>query len=427
MDEFGWDRDDRTYYVLDDNRLYRRTDPPPPPDSTWKPKSNTLKAQAARRRERKRRRTRASDTSDIHDEDETMHDGDIKAEAEPHENGTSDGYKWECVCVTLSQYKEFIEGHRKTRDENERNLVDSIEEVVMPILEKAEEAQLRKMQKREKELLNLERMATAKRSSRLADKHERERLEIEHAEAERKRAADLAAARKMEEQQRKMEEERQSRMLTREQRIREREYKRLLHEEELARMEEEAKKIEAGEMRDSRHLKASIEKRKKDLEELNNEEEWMFDCSGCGLHGKNFVGLTAVQCRAILTFLRTMALIVWLARSATLGNTANVMAYHKRKPKAMISILSARTVVAVKQKQTSRKFLPSSSVSAHPHHLQPAMRRLKLPSDPGEGLERCQLPQHQLSMSHLKLRLNLYKLLLQMEIKLACMYWHRDL
>ena len=39
----GWDSDDRTYYILDDNRLYRMTQAPPTP-VPWKPKKNTKKA-----------------------------------------------------------------------------------------------------------------------------------------------------------------------------------------------------------------------------------------------------------------------------------------------------------------------------------------------------------------------------------------------
>lgn len=87
-----------------------------------------------------------------------------------------------------------------------------------------------------------------------------------------------------------MEAERQHRIMTREQRIREREQKRLLHEAELARMEEEKKKLESGESRMSeRHLKVEMEKRKKSLEELAQEDLWFFDCSGCGVHGANLV------------------------------------------------------------------------------------------------------------------------------------------
>ncbi len=66
--------------------------------------------------------------------------------------------------------------------------------------------------------------------------------------------------------------------------------RRILHEEELANLSEDNKKLEEGEGRMSeRHLKAEMEKRKKALEELKQDGDWFFDCSGCGVHGENLV------------------------------------------------------------------------------------------------------------------------------------------
>lgn len=76
--------------------------------------------------------------------------------------------------------------------------------------------------------------------------------------------------------------------MTREQRLKDREEKRRLHEQQLAEMEEQAKKLETGEARVSeRQLKAMMEKGKQDLEALQLEEPWTFDCSVCGVHGEN--------------------------------------------------------------------------------------------------------------------------------------------
>ena len=255
-----------------------------------------MKAQAARRRASKRRRLEDSETPEVKDEeDSTLADGadDNEKNASVQEVDTNAGFKWECIAIKLAQYKDLIESLKKTRDPNEKILRDRLQDQVVPIIEKGEEAQRRKIDRKERELLNLQKLAGAKRSSRLADKQDRERQEAEAAEAERKRVADLAAAHRQQEQQEKMERDRQSRMMTREQRIKDREYKRLLHEEELARIEEEAKKVEAGEARGSeRHLKAQMEKRKRDLEELSAEEDWVFDCAGCGVYGKNVVCLS---------------------------------------------------------------------------------------------------------------------------------------
>jgi hypothetical protein len=87
-------------------------------------------------------------------------------------------------------------------------------------------------------------------------------------------------------------------MMTREQRIREREVKRILHEEQiqkeqdqLAKLGQEGEESANGRSRVSeRNLKTDLEKRQKELENLQQEEdEWIFDCSVCGVHGQNLV------------------------------------------------------------------------------------------------------------------------------------------
>jgi hypothetical protein len=88
-------------------------------------------------------------------------------------------------------------------------------------------------------------------------------------------------------------------MMTREQRIREREMKRILHEEELAKEQEMLKRLAeqpALELSDGakarvsrRQLDADMERHKMELEKLQGEDDWMFDCSVCGVHGQNWV------------------------------------------------------------------------------------------------------------------------------------------
>ena len=273
--------------MLDDNRLYRRTDPPPPPPPAPKLKANSKKGKAAARAS-KRRKTQEQEESinDVDGEQPTVEEEPTLGEAD---DGLG-GREWECLAVTLSEYQEFLESIRKSRDSDEKALHKRITEDVLPVIEKAEESQLRKKQKQERELLNMQKLATAKRSSRLEAKMEKEREEQEAAEAERKKKADLIAAKEDHERQKKMEQARESRMMTREQRIKDREYKRILHEEELANLSEENKKVEAGEARLSeRHLKTEMEKKKKELAALVDDDEWFFDCSICGVHGTNLV------------------------------------------------------------------------------------------------------------------------------------------
>lgn len=227
----------------------------------------------------------------VNDGDEA---GDEEAETnEETKEEVGDGFggrKWECIAVTLIEYKAFLETIQKSRDADEKILYNRLTKDVLPIIEKLEEDRQKKLARRQKELLNLEKLATAKRSSRIASKQDREREEREAREADAKRQADLMAARKDAERQKQMEEARESRMMTREQRLKEREYKRLLAEEELANLSEDSKKIETGEARMSeRHLKAEMEKTKKELDKLAQEDEWVFDCSVCGVHGENLV------------------------------------------------------------------------------------------------------------------------------------------
>ncbi|KAL4977507.1 hypothetical protein BDW66DRAFT_132478 [Aspergillus desertorum] len=280
IEEIGYDRQARYYYILDDNRLYRRTDPPLPPPKPAKSKSKTKRKSARAVRASKRRKVTGTESDEEPEEENTEVNVDV--------DNPYAAMKWECIAITLEDYQNFLESIRNTRDADEKILRNRIEEHVLPIIEHEQAAQERQRVKREKELVNLQLLAGAKRSSRLAEKSEKERQEREAMEAARKREEELAAAREEEERLKKMENERHSRIMTREQRIKERERKRILHEAELERIQEEQKKLERGESRISeRQLKAELEKQRKNLEDLSQEDEWIFDCSGCGVHGEN--------------------------------------------------------------------------------------------------------------------------------------------
>ncbi|KAL8721693.1 MAG: hypothetical protein Q9225_001693 [Loekoesia sp. 1 TL-2023] len=294
IEEIGYDKQERYYFVLDDNRLYRRTDPPLLPPPAPKPKANSKKAKAAARASKRRKTKDSQDTEHDDDPEKPTEDGTI---ATPEEDGFG-GRTWECIAVTMADYNEFLESIKKSRDPDEKALYKRIFDEVLPIIEKDEESKQRRQARKERELMNMERLATAKRSSRLANKFETERVQREAAEAEQKRKADIAAALAHEEKQKKMEEARESRMMTREQRLKEREHKRILHEEELANLSEDSKKIEMGEARMSeRQLKSEMEKRKKELNALAEEDTWTFDCAKCGVHGENLDdGTHSVAC-----------------------------------------------------------------------------------------------------------------------------------
>lgn len=200
------------------------------------------------------------------------------------------------IAVTLEEYSNFLDTIRKSRDDNEKILRRRIESEVLPVIEQRAEEKAREAVRRLKELENIQKLATAKRSSRIADKMEKQKAIQEAEEAERKRLADLDMAHREQERQDKLDAERQSRMMTREQRIREREVRRILQEEQLAKEKEQLEKLEEeGRIQDAerariseRKLKADMQKRQKELERLQQQEdEWIFDCAVCGLHGQN--------------------------------------------------------------------------------------------------------------------------------------------
>lgn len=332
--------------MLDDNRLYRRTDPPLPPPPAPKPKANSKRGKAAARASKRRKIAEAEEMANNAEGEDLINGGPTDP---PLDDGFG-GRKWECIAVTLGQYREFLETIQKSRDSDEKALHQRIMIEVLPVIEKAEEAQQKRMARKERELMNMQKLATAKRSSRLAGKMEREREEQEALEMERKRKADLLEAKKDQEKQKQMDEARESRMMTREQRLKEREYKRILHEEELASLSEDNKKLDAGEARMSeRHLKAEMAKRKNELAALTQENEWSFDCSKCGVHGENLVSAFVNEFLVVLIAIRMTAPIASPARNATFGNIALVTASRRPRQRRRTST-SYATTASVEQK-----------------------------------------------------------------------------
>lgn len=282
--------------MLDDNRLYRLTAAPPP---AAPPKKTSQKAKAAARAAKRRRLAAAATAAAESNND----DSDNASAAEDNDEGMDQddqedplgGAIWECIAITLDEVRDFIDPLQKSKDPNEKILRGQIEEHMLPLLEKQEESKKRKMLQREKELLNLEKMAHAKRSSRIAGKAEQQRQEESERHEREKRRAEEATAKKEEQKRLKMEKERDNRMKSRDQRLREREARRIQHEEELAQLSEGSKGPEAARLSE-RRLKAEIEKSKQALRDLDEEEEdWIFDCV-CGLHGQVDDGEHSVAC-----------------------------------------------------------------------------------------------------------------------------------
>ena len=271
------------------------------------PKKNSQKARAAARAAKRRRLVASADDTSNNGDEETASISEVNDQPDHADEDPLGGATWECVAITLDEVRSCIEPFRKGKDPNEKILREQIEGHLVPILEKQEESRKRKMIQREKELLSLQKMAHAKRSSRLAGKAEQRRHEEVEREEHEKRQAEEAAARKAEEERVKMEKERGSRMMSREQRVRDREARRIQHEEELAQLSEGSKGPEAGRLSE-RRLKAEIEKNKQALKELDEEEdEWTFDCV-CGLHGQVDDGEHSVACERCNVWLHSKCL-----------------------------------------------------------------------------------------------------------------------
>ncbi|KIH90428.1 hypothetical protein SPBR_00420 [Sporothrix brasiliensis 5110] len=302
IEPFGWDRDDRAYFVLDDNRVYRLTEAPPAPP---KQKKNTKKARALERRREKRRRvssTTLGNAAEV-DEDHTVPRDDQKTHAtnddieEDIDDGLG-GMTWECVAVSLDELRSLLASISSKKDPNERVLHEKLVEHLLPILEQQEERRKKREKEHEKALLNLAKMANAKRSSRIAGRQEQQKQEEMLREEEQKRRFEIEALRKQEQRQRKAEKEREARLLSRENRLHERENRRARHKYELAQLSEDGKSVDNAVGRISeRRRQAEIEKNKEALRDLGDEleDEWTFDCI-CGLHGKIDDGQHSVSC-----------------------------------------------------------------------------------------------------------------------------------
>ena len=308
----GWDRDDRTYFVLDDNRLYRQSNPPvdilnsPKPKKSAKPADSHITKAKLKSRPPPTRGIRASKRlkTDHHDrpqeyqkEEEIGEDNDVDMEHEitsgehsKEEEATFGDMNWECIAITLEEYQEFLSGIMKSRDPNEKALYKFVTTHVIPIIETAEERRRQKTLRQQRELEAFQKLATAKRSSRIAGKRQHEMEEAEARAAGERRQRDLLEAQALLLRDQQMEQDRETRRITREQRIKERELRRLLEEEALNNLtaaEAQSEHSEGEGRKSKRQLKTKIEKKRKTVEELQVEEDWVFDCSGCGVHGAN--------------------------------------------------------------------------------------------------------------------------------------------
>jgi hypothetical protein len=337
-------------FVLDDNRLYRRTDPPPPPEPTRvkaKPKS------------KKSRGTRTSKRQKLSPEPEEPAEDVTMADQQPEEavDDGLGGSKWECVCVTLEDYQEYLAGIRKSRDPNEKILYKRLEQEVMPIMLNLAETQAKKQARKMRELENMQKLAMAKRSSRISSRLEKQKEQDEIEAAERRRQAELAMATAEQEKLKQLEDAHDTRRMTREQRIRERETAKILKEEELRKLKDNEQKLNTNAARLSeRHLKAMMKQHERDLKRLNEEEDWFFDCEKCGTYGSNLVRSTHPSYSCGINMPRTTTHPRSHARSAVSGNMSSVMESQKIRWTTRTSNLYVARASAKRRKRVKQSF-----------------------------------------------------------------------
>jgi hypothetical protein len=172
MEPCGYDRAGNTYYILDDNRLYRRT--------PWIHESQPAKkVKRAGRKGTKRRR--------------------VSTAAEEDVENVAAGV-WSCVCVSLHDWTMFVNDFENSKDPDEKALWAHLKKDVMPVLKKSwlESEKQRQLQAA---------VANRKRSSRLDQKLARQKQEEEKAAAARREAEEAVAA-----QQGKLEAERKEKV-----------------------------------------------------------------------------------------------------------------------------------------------------------------------------------------------------------------------
>lgn len=209
IEPFGWDTEDRIYFLLDDDRLYRRTDPPIPEPPEKKAKAKPKKSKSTRSSKRRKLSTPLTESGLDEDEEEDAVDEGAPEVVQPTDSADADtfgGMKWECIAVTLKEYQAVIESLKGSRDVNDKQLRKRLVDDVLPVMLGKAEEQARKEARRVRERENEMKLLSAKRSSRIATKLDKKKEEEAAAEAERKRREDVAMARKLEQRAQKAEQ-----------------------------------------------------------------------------------------------------------------------------------------------------------------------------------------------------------------------------
>ncbi|ORY93256.1 hypothetical protein BCR43DRAFT_565864 [Syncephalastrum racemosum] len=270
VDPIGYDSKGSTFWLFDDNRLYKEMVPP-------KPKSKKKAAsKPSSRRAGSRRTTRRSAAQ--------------KAETQEEEGEEEEYVPWKLICLNASDWEQLPRKFEQSPHASEQHFYDLLVNDVLPKV-------LPVIQEHEENLRKQEALASRKRSSRLMFK-EIEALERDQASLQ---AETSRRSSRREEQERKREQQQKEEAArAREERIRDRE-RRLLEREHQQAERERKKAIQESMLESQKATAETTAARKKQQKEeqgppkrkrgrkpkkKQEEDAWNFDCV-CGISGQN--------------------------------------------------------------------------------------------------------------------------------------------
>ncbi|GJJ69678.1 hypothetical protein EMPS_02026 [Entomortierella parvispora] len=284
VDPIGHDSLERTYWLFDDNRLYREN---PPPKKVTKKSKQPVAPPKPKPKPVARRGTRRSGRHNTEPSPEPEPEPEPEHETPP----VTPGVEWEPVCITRQDWEEFANVFKRSKHPDEKALHTLINNDVLPKV-------LDEFMEREKEREKLEAIANRKRSSRIVirefELQEKARLDAIrqqeiHEQAERRKQE--LKERRAEKERLAQQQIRDNRLKEREQRLKdrenaiwEREEKKKQQQQRIAKEREERKKRRLnGTPMKGDHSEDEGTSHQGDEEE---EDDWFFDCV-CGVHGNN--------------------------------------------------------------------------------------------------------------------------------------------
>ncbi|KAG0163810.1 hypothetical protein DFQ28_011160 [Apophysomyces sp. BC1034] len=266
VDPIGYDAKGSSFWLFDDNRLYKETPQPKP-----KPASQKAKQKHKPARRSQRRNTRSNDG-----------DLPVVSEEEADNNGDEEIWMpWKLICLTSEDWEKLPEKFANSIHLDEqrfhRSLVNDVLPKVLPVVQDHE-----KIMKKEAAIIH------RKRSSRLMV---RELQALESGQPHDYCQGGLRSSSRREEKARQREEQeketaakaREERLLERERRLMEREQ---AQQDQERRKERRATNAEIVIKKESSKRKRGRKPKVRKQSEDEDEESWTFDCV-CGVSGQN--------------------------------------------------------------------------------------------------------------------------------------------